>query len=375
MSAHRFRAVLTDADDAEAVRGVEVCQRHLVDHHRELYATLCPNVSVSAWNAALTCGTVVERIQSGVAFLRLIAPQDGKVRGYLSYQINSPHVQINHIVVVKEHRGQGFAGRLWNGLLQILAENAEQPSAGWDILLAVAAENSFAIGWYRRLGFLRMGSVPRALESGGRDPPVVFVNMRFSTAAHDALKPRVGGFRDLRTRHLSRIVRHGSIEEAAVAFRTAANIKTFGINHLKQNLLFFAVQRRDCALDMCHLLLDVHGVRATQVDSHGQTAMHWVATTGNVDCADLLVERRCDVNHIDCLLRQTPLFYAAHRGSASMVRRLLWLRADAGFRDKKGMSPRCWASCLENVTALLDDSPGGPEGRVVKRRRTRKSCP
>ena len=65
------------------------------------------------------------------------------------------------------------------------------------------------------------------------------------------------------------------------------------VSTLNQTLLFFAVQRQERALEVCKLLVDVHGVNAQQVDKRGQTALHWLACTQNVDCVKFLIEKRC----------------------------------------------------------------------------------
>lgn len=124
------------------------------------------------------------------------------------------------------------------------------------------------------------------------------------------------------------------------------------INTDHQTLLFYAVQRKEHALKVCRLLIERYQVPASHVDSRGQTALHWLATTGNVACVDLLVEKRCNIDHVDSLLHQTPLFYAAHRGTIGMVRRLLDLRANAGFKDKQGKIPLCWAASMETAKEL-----------------------
>mmetsp|Transcript_28721 Transcript_28721/g.89313 ORF Transcript_28721/g.89313 Transcript_28721/m.89313 type:complete len:537 (-) Transcript_28721:374-1984(-) len=139
------------------------------------------------------------------------------------------------------------------------------------------------------------------------------------------------------------IVRDGAYEAVDRAL-SVAGARARLLNSLNQSLLFYAVQRQDQALEVCRLLINVYGVSAEQVDKRGQTALHWLATTENVDCVDLLLEKRCQIDHIDGLLHQTPLFYAAHRSSASMVRQFLENRADASFKDRQGKTPLCWAA-------------------------------
>mmetsp|Transcript_14959 Transcript_14959/g.35016 ORF Transcript_14959/g.35016 Transcript_14959/m.35016 type:complete len:513 (+) Transcript_14959:83-1621(+) len=147
------------------------------------------------------------------------------------------------------------------------------------------------------------------------------------------------------------VVRDGALEAVDRALSMAGS-RVRNLNSLNQSLLFYAVQRQDQALEVCRLLVDVHGVSAEQVDKRGQTALHWLATSENVDCVDLLVEKRCQIDHVDGLLHQTPLFYAAHRSSAAMVRQMLELRAEAGFKDRQGKTPLCWAARADTCKEL-----------------------
>jgi len=132
--------------------------------------------------------------------------------------------------------------------------------------------------------------------------------------------------------------------EAVDRALSVAGSRARQLNSLNQSLLFYAVQRQDQALEVCRLLNTVYGISAELVDKRGQTALHWLATTENVDCVDLLIENGCQIDHVDGLLHQTPLFYAAHRSSAAMVRQLLEHRADASFKDRQGKTPLCWAA-------------------------------
>jgi len=150
---------------------------------------------------------------------------------------------------------------------------------------------------------------------------------------------------------LSGIVRSAGLELVDRQLRIAGP-RVRSVNTLNQTLLFFAVQRQERASEVCKMLVDVHGVNGQQVDKRGQTALHWLACTQNVDCVELLIEKRCAINHSDGLLNQTPLFYAAHKGSAAMVQAMLAHSADASHRDRQGKTPLCWAARLDTSKEL-----------------------
>eukprot|EP00927_Polykrikos_kofoidii_P073305 TRINITY_DN69350_c0_g1_i1.p1 TRINITY_DN69350_c0_g1~~TRINITY_DN69350_c0_g1_i1.p1 ORF type:complete len:580 (-),score=80.48 TRINITY_DN69350_c0_g1_i1:204-1865(-) len=140
-----------------------------------------------------------------------------------------------------------------------------------------------------------------------------------------------------------------SAVESALAL---AGHRVRGLNPERQSLLFFAVQRAEHAVEVCQLLLSQYRLQADLEDFRGQTAYHWLATTKNTDCVDVLAEAKCDVNHVDRLLCQTPLFYAAHRSGARMVRRLLAVTADANIIDTYGKPSICWASGVDSCKEL-----------------------
>jgi ribosomal protein S18 acetylase RimI-like enzyme len=142
---------------------------------------------------------------------------------------------------------------------------------------------------------------------------------------------------------LAGIVRSASLELVDRQL-CLAGPRVRSVSNLNQTLLFFAVQRQERALEVCKLLVNVHGVNAQQIDKRGQTALHYLACTQNVDCVELLIEKRCAMDHNDGLLNQTPLFYAAHKGTAAMVQTMLAHRADASYRDRQGKTPLCWAA-------------------------------
>eukprot|EP00929_Paragymnodinium_shiwhaense_P002158 TRINITY_DN102363_c0_g1_i1.p1 TRINITY_DN102363_c0_g1~~TRINITY_DN102363_c0_g1_i1.p1 ORF type:complete len:758 (+),score=127.25 TRINITY_DN102363_c0_g1_i1:42-2315(+) len=152
---------------------------------------------------------------------------------------------------------------------------------------------------------------------------------------------------------LPQVVQYGSLDAVKQALAKASKEELSQLNVDEQSLIFQAVLRKEGALDVLRTLLDRYGLVAGHVDVRGQTALHWLATTENSDCIRILLERGCRVDHIDALLAQTPLFYAAHHACASTVRHLLASRADPAIRDRRGRSPICWATSLEVCKALV----------------------
>ncbi|CAE8741360.1 unnamed protein product [Polarella glacialis] len=169
--------------------------------------------------------------------------------------------------------------------------------------------------------------------------------MGAGTAAAGAAAPKT----------LSDLVRHASLSEVRQALQglTSAAVAWSGVPVERQTLLFQAVAREEDALEVCRLLLDEFRLPAAQEDVRGQTALHYLARTGHVECVDLLVGRGCKVDHVDTLVKQTPLFYAVRYSSGRMVRRLLELQADPNHRDDRGFTPLFWAESLEACEELV----------------------
>lgn len=131
-----------------------------------------------------------------------------------------------------------------------------------------------------------------------------------------------------------------------------AGPRTTSATYLGQNLLFFAVQRKEDAAEVCRILIEEYQVSPNQVDSNGQTALHYTAKTQNLDCIDILCENGANINHVDTYHAQSPLFYAAHYGGAGMVRRMLKLKADCNVLDLTGKSPLGWSTSTDVAKEL-----------------------
>jgi len=156
-------------------------------------------------------------------------------------------------------------------------------------------------------------------------------------------------------KNLFAIVRTSSLEEVREALE---NMKPIDVALLQpvvegQTLLFSAVCREQHALEVCRLLIDGFQIQAGQQDVRGQTALHYLAKTSHVECVDLLVARSGNVDHVDTIIRQTPLFYAAHHSGSRMVRRLLELGADPDHKDDMDHTPLFWADTLEAAVEIV----------------------
>merc|ERR1719443_1021871 len=71
-------------------------------------------------------------------------------------------------------------------------------------------------------------------------------------------------------------------------------------------------------------------------------------------------------------MNQTPVFYAARRSGAPMVRRLLEHGADAAHRDRRGYTPVCWAERLASARELCAQC--AVEGRPFGTKTALASC-
>ena len=96
-----------------------------------------------------------------------------------------------------------------------------------------------------------------------------------------------------------------------------------------------------CGLgDVGHLqaLIDADAEVAKAVDGYGMTPLHWAARAGTVDCAEVLVARRADVDATN-KARRAPLQLAAEAGQADIIRFLARNGADLNTQDRKGRTP------------------------------------
>lgn len=156
-------------------------------------------------------------------------------------------------------------------------------------------------------------------------------------------------------RSLAAVVRLGSLSEVreAVAKVSPLELGLCGVPVKGQTLLFVAAQREHAIVEVCQLLVSILRVPCAQQDSRGQTALHYLAKTGHADLVDFFVRKGCAVDHVDRLVRQTPLFYAARYGTGKMVRQLLELGADISHIDQNGLTPLFWAESADACTELV----------------------
>ncbi|KAK2987430.1 hypothetical protein RJ640_018567 [Escallonia rubra] len=129
---------------------------------------------------------------------------------------------------------------------------------------------------------------------------------------------------------------------------------------------------------------DIHGGDVHATDNTGQTALHWAAVRGSIAAVDVLLQNGARVEatdsngyravHVAAQYGQTayvnyivakyhadfdvpdnggmcPLHWAAYKGSADMVRLLLFRDAYQGRQDKQGFTPLHWAALRGNTEA------------------------
>ncbi len=115
-----------------------------------------------------------------------------------------------------------------------------------------------------------------------------------------------------------------------------------------------AAMRRDLAAVRA-LLRQGGDVNAAQGD--GMTALHWAATHGDAELAEVLLVAGANVRATSRLGRVTPLHVASQNGTGPVVRALLARGADASAATGTGATPLMLAAQAgqpDAVTALLD---------------------
>lgn len=155
---------------------------------------------------------------------------------------------------------------------------------------------------------------------------------------------------DVRQRREERLIHlffHGRFTALRDALLRDTEISRTFQNAKGQTFLFYATMRSVDAYRVCKLLIDEIRVPVGHRDEFHQTVMHYVAKTKNIACLNLLLRRKCEVNPVDRLLRQTPMFYAARFGRAAMCRCLARHRAEISARDAHGRTPLFWARNVE----------------------------
>lgn len=85
------------------------------------------------------------------------------------------------------------------------------------------------------------------------------------------------------------------------------------------------------------------GANVNGADESGQTALHFAADRGNIDCIRILIESGADVNAVDCDgigVLQT----AVMGGNIDAVKMLLESGAVPDAQDEDGETPRTWVA-------------------------------
>jgi ankyrin repeat protein len=103
------------------------------------------------------------------------------------------------------------------------------------------------------------------------------------------------------------------------------------------------------------LLRQGSDVNASQGD--GMTALHWAASHGDLDLAQMLIQAGANLRATTRINAYTPLFLASRQGSAPIVGALLKAGADATAVSATGTTPLMLAAASGNVetaTLLLD---------------------
>ena len=128
----------------------------------------------------------------------------------------------------------------------------------------------------------------------------------------------------------------------------------------KQTALHFAVHGNH--LDIVKLLIKEGGPELADVpDEHGQTALHWAASNGNIAiCTELVKIMTPKGIRTEMLGRkQTALHFAVHAENLEVVKTIVELSKDnegVGLiesADKSGLSPLAYAKAHANNPALI----------------------
>jgi len=99
------------------------------------------------------------------------------------------------------------------------------------------------------------------------------------------------------------------------------------------------------------------GGDASAAQGDGMTALHWAATHGDAELAEMLLYGGANTRATTRLGAFTPLHVASRAGAAAVVTRLVGAAADVDARTSTGATPLMLAASsgsVEAVTALLD---------------------
>ena len=82
-----------------------------------------------------------------------------------------------------------------------------------------------------------------------------------------------------------------------------------------------------------------HGADLKAIDAYQESAIHFVAASGQVDLAKLLVSRGADINSASPQSGQIPLHYATIHSQVEMIKFLAANGADLNAADHQGRTP------------------------------------
>lgn len=187
-----YKVCITDAEDDAAVKGVATCQGTIAGAHQALYKHIFPDLDGHDWFTVLGCReNIPDTLDFGTVIIHAEVVGTGQVVGYIAVtrdfgdtggtganatlaEDSSGFTQINHIVVLPEHRKRGLGKRLFAELLDFL--QATSPRLASDLRLSVVELNQEAREWYRRLGFIEVEEDEAIAYPG--NCPVKFIAMR-----------------------------------------------------------------------------------------------------------------------------------------------------------------------------------------------------
>lgn len=92
--------------------------------------------------------------------------------------------------------------------------------------------------------------------------------------------------------------------------------------------------------------------RISNVDGHGNTALHWAAFKNAAPCVTLLLDFGANPNAVAQSTGWTPLHDAAYSDSADAIAILVRARADVNSKAHSGATPLCFAAQEDSPNAI-----------------------
>jgi hypothetical protein len=146
----------------------------------------------------------------------------------------------------------------------------------------------------------------------------------------------------------------------------AENSSTSNIKNRKDDNGFTALMNaasltdEAVSLELCKLLLGAD-VELEQVDGYGMSAVHWAATSGNVEVLRLLVKQGLSP-HATCAAMELPLHRAARAGKAEVVQVLLEEMNGLQLQHTHARNER-FATAFDVAGVVSDSDKEGTSGR------------